>query len=57
MRFIYQAQDGKEKEMTQEEVREHMSEYQIKEAIAAKRSDPFEEVSYITVGGFIRVDF
>jgi hypothetical protein len=34
-----------------------MSEYNIQEAIAAKQADPQEEVSYMTVGGFIVCDF
>lgn len=33
-----------------------MSEYNIYEATEAKKADPLEEVSYMTVGGFIRVE-
>ena len=57
MKFYFLTKDGARREMTMDEVREHMSEYQIGEALDAKRSDPNEEVSYMTVGGFIVVDF
>ena len=57
MKFYFQTADGTRREMTIDEVREHMSTYQIGEAIAAKKADPMEEVSYMTVGGFIVVDF
>ncbi len=57
MKFYFDKQDGTSQELTMDEVREHMSEYNIKEAIEAKKADPLEEVSYMTVGGFIRVDF
>lgn len=57
MKFYFDKQDGTNQELTMDEVREHMSEYNIKEAIEAKKADPLEEVSYMTVGGFIRVDF
>lgn len=56
MKFYFDKQDGTSQELTDEEVREHMSEYNIREAIAAKKADPLEEVSYMTVGGFIRVE-
>lgn len=58
MRFYFQSKDGKTyRELTDEEVREHLSEYQISEALEAKRNDPDEEVSYMTVGGYIVLDF
>lgn len=57
MKFYYDKKDGTSKELTMEEVREHMSEYQIKEGIEAKQTDPCEEVSYMTVGGYIRIEF
>jgi hypothetical protein len=57
MKFYFDKQDGTSQELTMDEVRKHMSEYNIKEAIEAKKADPLEEVSYMTVGGFIRVDF
>ena len=56
MQFYLDRQDGTSKRLTEEEVREHMSEYQIGEAIAAKLVDPAEKVSYMTVGGFIRIE-
>lgn len=56
MKFYYQDKLGNRRELSQEELREHMSEYQIGEALEAKRNDPNEEVSYMTVGGFIIVE-
>lgn len=43
--------------MTMDEVHQHLSEGQIREAIEAKQADPNEEVSYMTVGGYIICDF
>ena len=57
MKFYYQDKNGARRELSPEEVREHMSEYQIQEAIEAKQADPLEEVSYMTIGGFIIVEF
>ena len=57
MKFYFQDNHGNRRELTMDEVHEHMSEYQIGEALDAKRSDPNEEVSYMTVGGYIVVDF
>ena len=56
MKFIFDGYDGTSKELTMDELREHMSEYNIKEATEAKKADPLEEVIYMTVGGFIRVE-
>lgn len=56
MKFYFQDKQGNRRELSPEELREHMSEYQIGEALEAKRADPLEEVSYMTVGGFIVVD-
>lgn len=56
MRFYFDGYDGTSKELSMDEVREHMSEYNIKEATEAKKSYPLEQVSYMTVGGFIRVE-
>lgn len=53
MKFYFQDNDGNRRELTADELREHMSEYNIREAIEAKQADPHEEVSYMTVGGFI----
>ena len=56
-KFYFQSSDGRTyRELSPEELREHMSEYQIGEALEAKRADPLEEVSYMTVGGFIVLD-
>lgn len=57
MKFYLQTSDGNRRELTMDEVHEHMSQYQINEALDAKRNDPNEEVSYMTVGGYIVVDF
>lgn len=56
MKFYFQDEQGNRRELGPEELREHMSGYQIGEAIEAKRADPLEEVSYMTVGGFIIVE-
>ena len=56
MKFYHQDKQGNRRELSQEEVLEHMTPYQIREAIEAKRADPQEEVSYMTVGGFIVVE-
>lgn len=56
MKFYFDSKDGKSKKLTEAEAREHLSACQIAEAIAAKRADPAEEVSYMTVGGFIRIE-
>lgn len=56
MKFYLQDKQGNRRELDREELREHMGEYQIREAIEAKRADPLEEVSYMTVGGFIIVE-
>lgn len=57
MKFYFQDEQGNRRELSPEELREHMSEYQIREASEAKLLDPLEEVSYMTVGGFIIIDF
>ena len=57
MKFYYDRKDGTSKVLTMEEVREHLSEYQITEGIEAKQEDPNEEVSYMTVNGYIRIEF
>lgn len=58
MKFYYQSRDGKTRRvLTDEEVREHLSEAQIEDALDAKYADPDEEVSYMTRGGFIVLEF
>lgn len=53
MKFYFQDNNGNRRELTLDELREHMSEYNIYEAMRAKQEDVNEEVSYMTVGGFI----
>lgn len=53
MKFYFQNWKGYRTELTMREVREHMSDFQVQEAVEAKRADPLEEVSYLTVGGRI----
>ena len=53
MKFYYRDKNGHHRELSPEKLREHMSEYQIQEAIAAKKADPLEEVAYMTIGGFV----
>lgn len=56
MKFYFDKNDGTTKKLTDKEVRERLSKNQIEEAIEAKKADPLEEVSYMTVGGFIRAE-
>ena len=56
MQFYFDGADGTSRKITEEEAREHLSNYQIAEAVVAKLEDPHEEVSYKTVGGIIRVE-
>jgi hypothetical protein len=56
VKFYFQDKQGNLRELSPEEVLEHMTVYQIQEAIEAKRAAPLEEVSYMTVGGFIIVE-
>lgn len=53
MKYYFQNRNGFRKQITMDEVKEHLSAAQIMDAIDAKREDPNEEVSYMTVGGFI----
>lgn len=55
--YFYKKWDDEGREMDRDEVRKHLSEDQIEHAIFAKETDPLEEVSYMTVGGYIVVDF
>ena len=56
MQFYFAGADGTSRKLTEEEAREHLSNYQMTEAIEAKLADPAEEVSYMTVGGYIIVE-
>ena len=55
--FYDRIRNGKAREMQMDEVQQHLSQCQINEGIEAKKADPLEEVSYMTRGGFIVVDF
>lgn len=55
--FYDRIRNGKAREMKMEEVQQHLSQSQIDEGIDAKKTDPLEEVSYMTVGGYIVIDF
>ena len=55
--FYDRIRNGNPREMKMDEVRQHLSLNQIEDAIAAKEEDPLEEVSYMTRGGYIVVDF
>lgn len=55
--FYDRIRNGKAQEMSTEEVHQHLTQNQIDDAIEAKKADPLEEVSYMTVGGYIVVDF
>ena len=57
MKFYFYGKNGCHREMTDEEVHQHLTTGQIEDSINAKKADPLEEVSYMTVGGFIVVDF
>ena len=57
MKFYYCRRNEPNQELTMEEVRKHLSEAQIQEAIEAKQDDPNEEVSYMAKGGIILVTF
>lgn len=54
--YFYPHHSKKGRRMKMSEVREHLSEPQIEDAKDAKRKDPCEEVSYMTVGGYIVVE-
>lgn len=57
MKFYFYDRNGKSREMQMDEVQQHLSQSQIDEGIDAKKTDPLEEVSYMTVGGYIVIDF
>lgn len=56
MKFYFDKTNGESKKLTKTEALEHLSNYQLKEGIEAKKADPCEEVSYMTVGGYIRIE-
>ena len=53
MKIHFFSNDGKKKTLTMKEVHQYLSEKAIQEAIEAKKSDPYEEVSYITSIGLV----
>lgn len=55
--FYDRIRNGSPREMKKNEVQEHLSPAQIEAAIAVKKEDPNEEVSYMTRGGYIVIDF
>ena len=56
MKFYFDKNDGTTKRLSDEEVREYLSICQVEEAIETKKADPLECVSYMTVGGYIRIE-
>lgn len=56
MKFYFQDRQGKRRKLTKAELRQRLTEEQIKEGIEAKRTDPLEEVSYMTNGGYVVVE-
>lgn len=56
MKFYFDKDNGTTAKLTRNEVAEHMSKLQIKEAIDTKKCNPTEKVIYATVGGYIRVE-
>lgn len=56
MKFYFYSNYGERRELTEEEVRKHLSPGQIEDAIAAKIADPLEEVSYMTLCGTIHCE-
>lgn len=56
MKFYFDQHDGTTTELTYEELREHMSAYQIDEARNTKIERPDMELTYGTVGGRIRFE-
>lgn len=55
--FYDRIRNGEAREMSMDEVQQHLSTKQIDDAIDAKKADPLEEVSYMTRGGYIVIDF
>ena len=56
MKFYLANNEGKKKRISKSEALEHLSDFQMSEGIEAKKADPNEEVSYMTVGGHIIID-
>ena len=56
MKFYFQDRQGKRRKLTKAELRERLTDEQIKEGIKAKRTDPLEEVAYMTNGGYVAVE-
>lgn len=56
MKIYFDKDNGESKKLTKSEALEHLSKFQLEEGIKTKKADPREEVSYMTVGGFIRIE-
>ena len=56
MKFYFQDRQGKRRKLTKAELRQRLTEEQIKAGIEAKRTDPLEEVAYMTNGGYVVVE-
>lgn len=56
MKFYFDEHNGNSREITEEEALKHLSKYQLGEGKETKMADPLVEVSYMTVGGFIRFE-
>lgn len=57
MKFVFYGHNGEVRDLTKEEVHQRLSDKQIKEGIESKIAGPLEEVSYMTAGGFVSVEF
>jgi hypothetical protein len=53
MKYYFIDRQGNSRKLTAKEVRERLTPDQQLEAIEAKRQDPLEEVSFMTIGGRI----
>lgn len=51
--YLYHRNERKCDALTNEEARKYLTESQIREAIDAKREDPFEEVAFMVSNGII----
>lgn len=57
MKYIFTNRvGGGRREITEQELRQRLTDRQIAEGQQAKREDPFEEVSYMTAGGMIHFE-
>ena len=54
--FFTDYKGGSRRRLSQQELRQRLTDRQIAEGQQAKREDPFEEVSYMTDGGMIHFE-